>query len=70
MKMSLDDWLIESYELRQKKRHCYYCNDYLGTPKYENGLDVLWKHGYTPLEALEKWERYKPGDKLEMQNDG
>jgi len=70
MKMSLDDWLLETYELRQKKPHCYYCSNYLGTPKYDNGFDILWKYSYPPLEALEKWRDSKPGDELEMQNDG
>jgi hypothetical protein len=35
----------------------------LGTPKYENGLDILFKLGYTPEEALVKWAEYNPINK-------
>ena len=70
MKMSLDDWLLETYELRQKKPAFHYANNYLGSAKYDKGLDLLWKYGYPPLEALEKWRDFKPGDELEMQDNG
>ena len=66
----LDTWLTKTYKLRAEtavgpkvmwgdgKKHGIneiYFNKWLGTPKYDNGLDILWKRGYSPIEALVEW---------------
>ena len=76
--MKLNTWLNKTYKLRAeaavgpkgmwgdgKKHGIYdiYSNKWLGTPKYDNGLDILWKRGYSPINALVEWERYTPWKK-------
>ena len=76
--MKLDTWLDKTYKLRAEtaagpkatrgdgKKHGsreIYFSVFLGTPKYDNGLDILWKRGYSPIEALVEWQAYLPGNK-------
>jgi hypothetical protein len=53
-------WLDTVYELKQNKPPFFYSNDYLGSPKYENGiLEKCYKTGMSPQEALDWWRNYK-----------
>ena len=76
--MKLDTWLNKTYKIRAEtavgpkvmwgdgKKHGIdeiYFNKWLGTPKYDNGLDILWKRGYSPIEALVEWLNYTPRKK-------
>ena len=76
--MKLDTWLDKTYKLRAEtavgpkvmwgdnKKHGIneiYFNKWLGTPKYDNGLDILFKRGYSPIDALVEWLRYTPWKK-------
>ena len=53
-----DKWLDEVDELRRLKPPTHYFNDRLGTPKYDNGLDNLFKRGLSPQEALDWWKKH------------
>jgi len=55
--ISLEDWLNETDRLRDQGN---YFNQWLGTPKYENGLDRLYPD-FTPLAALQWWRAYEQG---------
>ncbi|NQW07135.1 MAG: hypothetical protein HQ480_01385 [Candidatus Pelagibacter sp.] len=78
MTNKLDTWLDKAYKISAEtatgtkvmwgdgKKHGInqiHFNKWLGTPKYENGLDILFKLGYTPEEALVKWAEYNPINK-------
>jgi hypothetical protein len=56
MKMSLEKWLNRIDELRAKRD---YWNKYLGTPKYDNGIDRYYFAKLTPQQALIAWRDYK-----------
>jgi len=56
-----DSWLDEANRIRDEHSDPFhYCNNNLGTPKYDNGFDQLYFQDLSPLEALEKWRDYAP----------
>ena len=77
--MKLDTWLDKIDAIRattafgpkvpwwdgKKKYGLYekYENKYLGSPKYDNGIDVLFNKGYNPQEAIEMWWAFTPKTK-------
>lgn len=56
-KLSENEWLDKIYELKHQKEPFYYSHDALGSPKYENGILVLFERGLSPLEALKYWKK-------------
>lgn len=54
--MSLERWLKRIDELRAKRN---YRNRYLGTPKYDNGIDRFYYAKLSPQQALIAWRDYK-----------
>ena len=57
--MNLEEWLNEADRIRFVVGQGFYNNPLLGTPKFDNGFDRLFKLGLTPQEALIMWRDYR-----------
>lgn len=57
--MTLEEWLNEADRIRFVVGGGFYNNPILGTPKFDNGFDALYKTGMTPQEALVYWRNYQ-----------
>ena len=57
--MTLENWLNRVDELKKKKN---YRNRFLGTPKFDTGIDRFYYAGLTPQKALIAWRDYRKGE--------
>ena len=56
--MTLDEWLDEIDRIKSTKKPHFYTNEFLGSPKYDNGIDSFWEQGWSPQGILHVWKWY------------
>ncbi len=56
--MTLNEWLDEIDRIKSTKEPFYYANEFLGSPKYGNGIDSFWEQGWSPQGILHVWKYY------------
>jgi hypothetical protein len=57
--MTLNEWLDEIDRIKSTKEPFYYANEFLGSPKYDNGIDSFWEQGWSPQGILSVWRMYE-----------